>query len=453
MSAVVFVGPTIPTEAVRTAIDALCLPPVTQGDVYRAALQRPRCIGIIDGYFQGVPSVWHKEILWAMEQGIHVFGSASMGALRAAELAAFGMRGVGRIFEDYRSGRLQDDDEVAVVHAPEEAGFTALSEPMVNIRATLERAVQQATLSAAAGEALCRLAKAMPFDQRNWQALLERARAAETCAGFAVEELARLESWLPAGRVDLKRQDALAMLGAMARLLEDDAEPMHVGYDFEWTDMWDQVTSRWLTTAPGPGAAADLETDLVLDELRLDEARFGAAKREAVLRCLALREAERRRLAVERDAHLAKITEYRGHRGLFDRAALVAWLARNEMGLAEFEDLMADEIRIEAVSGLAGAALSEPLVAQLRLSGAYAELLERARRKHEVLQRAGVPKAGAGDTGLTPIELVAWYFGRRLGRPVPEDLDGHLRQLGLSSRADFYRFLAREYLYSGYNHE
>ena len=52
-----------------------------------------------------------------MSQGIHVFGSASMGALRA-ELCPFGMVGVGRIFEAYRDGELEDDDEVAVIHGP-----------------------------------------------------------------------------------------------------------------------------------------------------------------------------------------------------------------------------------------------------------------------------------------------------------------------------------------------
>ena len=61
-------------------------PPARQGDVYRAALARPAIIGIIDGYFETMPTVWHKEILWAMAKGIHVYGAASIGALRAAEL-------------------------------------------------------------------------------------------------------------------------------------------------------------------------------------------------------------------------------------------------------------------------------------------------------------------------------------------------------------------------------
>jgi hypothetical protein len=86
-------------------------------------LRQPQAIGIIDGYFHRVPAVWHKEILWAMSEGIHVFGSASMGALRASELHRYGMIGVGRVFETYRDGRLEDDDEVVVMHSPESFGY------------------------------------------------------------------------------------------------------------------------------------------------------------------------------------------------------------------------------------------------------------------------------------------------------------------------------------------
>ena len=140
MTVVVFVGPTLEPRDLALAGGFVGLPPVSQGDVYRAAKSRPRAIGIIDGYFSGAPSVWHKEILWAISEGVPVFGSASMGALRAAELHSFGMRGVGRIFEAFRDGALEDDDEVAVLHGPAEIGYLAASEPMVNIRETLARA-------------------------------------------------------------------------------------------------------------------------------------------------------------------------------------------------------------------------------------------------------------------------------------------------------------------------
>ncbi|MGH6943971.1 MAG: TfuA-like protein, partial [Geminicoccaceae bacterium] len=199
MSLCVFVGPTLSQADVQSVGDAVCLPPAAQGDVFRALAMRPRAIGIVDGYFEGVPSVWHKEILFAMAEGVHVFGSASMGALRAAELHAFGMQGVGRIFEAYRDGVLEDDDEVAVLHGPPEAGFVALSEPMVNIRATLERARQEGLVGHETCEALIARAKATFYQERGFDALLTGAR------GLPEGELAALRAWLPGGRVDQKR--------------------------------------------------------------------------------------------------------------------------------------------------------------------------------------------------------------------------------------------------------
>src|ERR1700741_3964413 len=137
MIAIVFSGPSLPPSKAPFVPGLEWRPPVRQGDLYEAALSRPSLIGVIDGTFELVPTVWHKEILWAMAQGIHVYGAASIGALRAAELYGFGMRGIGRIFASFRDGILVDDDEVAVLHAPERLGYAAVTEAMVNIRATL----------------------------------------------------------------------------------------------------------------------------------------------------------------------------------------------------------------------------------------------------------------------------------------------------------------------------
>ena len=138
MTVHVFVGPTLDIRAARQLLpDATFLPPVSQGDVLRSATRRPTAIGIIDGRFHDVPAVWHKEILWALSRGIPVYGSASMGALRAAELAPYGMRGVGKIFEAYHSGLLNDDDEVAVAHGDADSAYHPTNEAMVSIRETL----------------------------------------------------------------------------------------------------------------------------------------------------------------------------------------------------------------------------------------------------------------------------------------------------------------------------
>jgi hypothetical protein len=117
MRAVVFCGPTLSQRDRAAYAEFDFQPPVRQGELFLVTRSRPRVIGIIDGYFDGQPAVWHKEILWALSQGIAVFGASSMGALRAAELHPFGVRGVGAIFEAYRDGALTDDDEVALIQS------------------------------------------------------------------------------------------------------------------------------------------------------------------------------------------------------------------------------------------------------------------------------------------------------------------------------------------------
>ena len=147
MTTVAFLGPSLPADDARDLTDAILLPPARRGDVIAAIRQHdPETILIVDGYFEQVPSVWHKEILWALEQGRTVAGAASMGALRAAELAQFGMIGVGRIYDAYATGRFdpfddpfEDDDEVAVLHGPAETGYAA-TEAMVDVRASLAAA-------------------------------------------------------------------------------------------------------------------------------------------------------------------------------------------------------------------------------------------------------------------------------------------------------------------------
>ena len=131
MTVIVFAGPSLPPADRDSFPDVEFRAPVGQGDVWRAIEDGPSAIGIIDGYFEGVPSVWHKEILLALSKGIPVAGAASMGALRAAELDTYGMTGIGAIYEAYRDGVYEDDDEVAVLHGPAETGHVAVTVPTV----------------------------------------------------------------------------------------------------------------------------------------------------------------------------------------------------------------------------------------------------------------------------------------------------------------------------------
>jgi hypothetical protein len=172
------------------------------------AAHSPRIIGLVDGAFETTPAVWHKELMWAMAQGVRVLGAASMGALRAAEMADHGMVGVGEIFAAYRSGRIEDDDEVAVLHGPAATGYEPTSEALVNIRATLERAEDEGIVDPTTRDGLLHLAKARFYAERTFDALLADARRGDVDPRL----LDDLQDWLPHGRLNVKRSDALLLL-------------------------------------------------------------------------------------------------------------------------------------------------------------------------------------------------------------------------------------------------
>ena len=114
---------------------------------------------LIDGYFDTVPAVWHKELLHALASDVVVYGASSIGALRAAEMERFGMIGVGEVFAAVRDG-LVDDDDVAVAQDPERDGSTSRSVAMVNVRWTLRHAAGAGVIDDATRHGLDAVAKA-----------------------------------------------------------------------------------------------------------------------------------------------------------------------------------------------------------------------------------------------------------------------------------------------------
>jgi hypothetical protein len=209
---IVFLGPTLDVAAARRVLDADFRPPVQRGDILRVLYREPEVIGIIDGYFHSVRSVWHKEILVALERGVRVYGAASIGALRAAELHRFGMIGVGEIFKAYRDGLLEDDDEVAVVHAPAEHGYRPLSDAMVDMRDAYAAASHAGVVTDHVVDRLLTIAKTLHYGERSHHRVLAAARGSGTTA----RELDALRRFLRGYGPTLKKRDAFAMLEAIA---------------------------------------------------------------------------------------------------------------------------------------------------------------------------------------------------------------------------------------------
>lgn len=417
---VVFAGPSL--AGVAAPLGIALRPPAEAGDLYRAARGGARVIGLVDGAFEDRPTVWHKEILWALDQGVRVFGAASIGALRAAECAAFGMEGVGEIFARCRDGLLEDDHELALAYAPAELGYAALSEPLVNVRATLAAAEAAGVLDAASAAALVSTAEATPFKALTWTALL---------AAAPPEARAALGDWLPAGRVDLKRQDALALLDAVAAAAADgmaDAPPP----DFAFAD------TRYWRAAAGwfgrQGAPVPAEDGAVLDELRLDPARFERAMVRAYARAAAAE------ASVEAEPAAAELVEdLRFRLGLETAADFRAWLGTVRAEADEIAAALVAEERLALALEAEAGALAGPMLAALRVDGRFEALDARAADKR---RRLGVEAPPYREAELPA--LIAALCARRRVSIDSDDADLVARSLGLADRRALHRLLARE---------
>lgn len=448
MSIFVFVGPTLPdADAQKAELQAVYLPPVAQGDVYRLALKKPRAIGIVDGYFEAVPSVWHKEILWAMAQGIHVFGSASIGALRAAELANFGMEGVGKIFEAYASGVLEDDDEVAVAHGAREAGYPTYSVAMVNIRATLARAEEQELIGDATRQSLETIGKGLFYAERSYPRILQIATEQQ----LPDSEIAEFQQWLPTGEVNQKKIDAIEMLRLMRDHLSINSDQKRVRFSFQYTDMWDQTVHSSKTDS---GSDIDSDTpvidhELVLDELRLKHQRYTTVREGATLRLLALAEARRQGKMVTDEALQGEIVVFLRERNLAESEQIEAWLEKNGLRFDQFAQLVADEVLLRWIQMVSEKEISSFMLDHLRISNEYSELMDRARKKQQVLEARGLPNISLADVKVTQDELLRWYFNDRLSLPLPKDVRVYAHKLGYEDEQKFQRTILREFIFCG----
>lgn len=279
---IVFVGPSLPaTEVVRLLPGATVRPPVQHGDLLRLDAEAGDRVFIIDGLFLQTAPVRHREILYLLERGVTVAGSSSMGALRAAELWPFGMRGVGEVFRLYREGIVTGDDEVAIVHGPPEEGYRALSEPMVNIRVTLAAAARNDVLTPVEADTLLELVRASPFPARTYRRLEREGRR---LLGNA--PLDRFITWAEDHAVDVKTEDARLMLRRAASG-HPDLRP-HGLSDEPIRNVHTHHMDRWRARLCGEWVQGRYVPDVeVIAALMLTHPGFPAAHRRRVLAELA----------------------------------------------------------------------------------------------------------------------------------------------------------------------
>ncbi len=432
---VVFLGPSLPlAEARQLLSDALFLPPCAMGDVLAAVQQHaPPALVIIDGLFERTPAVWHKEILFALSEGVAVFGGGSMGALRAAELHPFGMRGVGHSFAAFASGALEDDDEVAITHLSAEDGYRPMCEAMVNLRHGLALARDAGLLDAAEASALVAAMKRVFYPERSWHALYAQALT----LGLAPARVRALQAFIDTHRPDRKADDARAVLQAV-RDWHAAGAPPKPPVAFEPTVFWEHQRAYHGQPA---GSLPGLRLDRLVDHVRL-----GIPGRQQVLdealRSVLAQQTSRQFGALAVD-DVAAMARFRRERGLEKPAALRDWMQAQGLDAAQCLSLARDEARERHLHWRLQEEVSREIPRVLQRRGRLAAVSAAVREQWAHMAALGIDTPQASDVASLDAAL-QWYAG--VHGPVHGDLQAHIVERGFGSPQQFMGELVARYL-------
>jgi len=212
---IIYLGPSLPVDEAKKLLhsnnnrEVTYAPPIKRGDIPKAISENYQVIGIIDGIFFRESAVSPREIMEVLKSNIKVYGASSMGALRASELDRYGMVGIGKIYNWYRDGTLNSDDEVALSFDSEE--FIPISEPLVNIRETMKKALSENIINQEEYKTIFECAKKLYFPERKWKNIIQ---ISEKKMG---KNLSYFSDFVKTQKVDVKKEDAILLLKEIDR--------------------------------------------------------------------------------------------------------------------------------------------------------------------------------------------------------------------------------------------
>jgi hypothetical protein len=273
-----------------------------------------------------------------MSSGAHVFGAASMGALRAAELHSFGMVGFGEIFQWYRDGKIIADDEVAVRHAPAELGYLPLNQALVDIRDSCAAALREGVIGAQLAEQIVSCARALPYWERSYDTVEAELRRSEAT------DLHAIRRWLEYVKercVSLKARDAATLLTAMKKFAAEPWRPKQVDFEIEQTIFVERLLNEI--------ALERANKTLSLEHLNSnsEEQSIDCLKRTMLLRVAARGAARQFGWELSADEISEKANILFARIGLLDSDSVLQWMKRNTISEQMFRSYVNDELYID----------------------------------------------------------------------------------------------------------
>ena len=448
MVAIVFGGPSL--QGIGLPIpDIVVLPPAAQGDVL-AALRKyhPAAIGLLDCDlpYRSLPT-WHKEILYALDSGVRFVGAAAVGAHRAAELASFGMEGVGSIFRRVASGELERDDEVLGDWEMTGGDVKRLSVPLVAMRDVLDAAATERILPETAACALTCAAEGLFWRRRTWEALLE-SNVAKALPGSDIE---RFREWLP-GAPDPVRADAEALLRRVRKLAEA-GEARRPGAKREYSAIFRSLEER---DRPVDSAKGPLRQWCIGDMVTFAHPEAEDLNGRALNRKLVLLLAAQWNLEPEEHEIASEEKRLRRRFRLKTDEEFVGWKAENDLDDGDIRRLLEEEALIHRLhrwfmQGRICGKNTDALLDELRLRGGYPEWKQRAANREAIirdnediwreewrrasivpfmqlarehLRSEGFPWCGAmlpdviPETGMEPIDLIEEFLAAKTAKSL-----------------------------------
>ncbi|MGN6346550.1 MAG: TfuA-like protein [Candidatus Nitrosocosmicus sp.] len=213
---VIFLGPTLSIEKAQEILDADYRLPAKKGDLLRLIPSSVKFVGLIDGYFlQDYPPTPIEVYNLLRKKNVKVFGSSSLGALRAVELKKFGMIGIGKIFNLYLNGIIDSDDEVAVTFT----GYTGYkSEALIDIRYNLFLAYKNKLIDKGTKNIILKIAKRTYFPYRTYTDILNKSKQVLPQKKKQLEDL---EEFVSKKRISLKERDAIELLNRIKYMVKE----------------------------------------------------------------------------------------------------------------------------------------------------------------------------------------------------------------------------------------
>lgn len=212
---VIFIGPTLSIDKAKEILDADYRPPAKKGDLLKLIPTAVKFVGLIDGYFlQDYPPTPIEVYNLLRKKDVLVFGSSSLGALRAVELKRFGMMGIGKIFNLFLKGVIDSDDEVAVTFT----GYREYqSDALIDIRYNLFLAQKKQIIDKNTKRNILRIAKKTYFPYRTYDDILEKSKKVFSLQKKQIEDFGE---YVSKHKVSLKEKDAIRLLINIKNIIE-----------------------------------------------------------------------------------------------------------------------------------------------------------------------------------------------------------------------------------------